>query len=93
MKRIVLAIAGFLKTSTSSAVEASESFGIQDIAAALRWIQVNIAAFGGDSSRVTLIGEGTGAALVNLLLLSSQSKGKYRQNALKTVNFLLQMIL
>lgn len=71
-----LAIAGFLKTSTSSAGEESESFGIQDIGAALRWIKVNIAAFGGDPSRVTLIGEGTGAALVNLLLLSSKSKGK-----------------
>lgn len=63
-------------TNSSSAGAKSESFGIQDIIAALHWINVNIAAFGGDPSRVTLIGEGTGAALVNILLLSSKSKGK-----------------
>lgn len=42
----------------------------------LRWVRENIGAFGGDPTRVTLMGHDTGAALVNLLLLAPYSKGK-----------------
>jgi len=44
----------------------------------LRWVRENIGAFGGDPTRVTLMGHDTGAALVNLLLLAPYSKGKRR---------------
>ncbi|XP_026672257.1 neuroligin-2-like [Ceratina calcarata] len=41
----------------------------------LRWVRENIAAFGGDPTKITLIGHDTGAALVNLLLLAPYGKG------------------
>lgn len=41
----------------------------------LRWVRENIGAFGGDPTRITLMGHDTGAALVNLLLLAPYSKG------------------
>lgn len=46
------------------------NFGLLDQIAALQWIQENIAEFGGDRDSVTLMGHGTGAACVNLLLIS-----------------------
>lgn len=45
----------------------------------LRWVRENIGAFGGDPTRITLIGHDTGAALVNLLLLAPYSKGRKRK--------------
>jgi hypothetical protein len=73
----LLSCAGFLRTKASfdKSESSAENLGIKDIAAALRWIKINIAAFGGDPSRVTLVGHDTGAALVNLLFVSPNSKG------------------
>lgn len=58
------------------------NLGVQDIAAALRWVQKNVAAFGGDPKRVTLMGHDTGAALVNILLLTSSAKGLFHRAVL-----------
>lgn len=71
--------AGFLRTKAASdkSESSAENLGIKDIAAALRWIKINIAAFGGDPTRVTIVGHDTGAALVNLLFVSPNSKGGY----------------
>ena len=44
------------------------NFGLFDQIAALEWIKDNIHAFRGDPGAVTLIGHGTGANLVSLLL-------------------------
>jgi hypothetical protein len=43
--------------------------------AALRWVQENIRAFGGNPNEVTILGHGYGATLVNLLLISPVAKG------------------
>lgn len=43
---------------------------------ALRWIQDNIHAFGGDKTKVTLTGQSAGSASVTYHLLSPMSKGK-----------------
>ncbi|XP_066152219.1 neuroligin-4, X-linked-like [Euwallacea fornicatus] len=76
-----LGILGFLrmKSSADSSAADSGNFGIKDVMAALRWIKINIAAFGGDPNRVNLIGEDTGAAIVNLLFLSPRSKGLFKR--------------
>lgn len=48
-----------------------------DIIAALKWTRDNIPAFGGDRTRVTIVGHDTGAALANLVLISKAGKGKF----------------
>lgn len=48
-----------------------------DILAALHWTRDNIAAFGGDPTRVTIVGHDTGAALANLVLISKAGKGSF----------------
>jgi len=64
--------AGFLSTEEGSA---PGNYAILDLVAALHWIKENIAAFGGDADRVSLLGHGYGAALVNILLVSPITKG------------------
>jgi neuroligin len=69
---------GFLRTHPGPDREGAVggNLGLRDILAALQWVRSNIAAFGGDPNRVTVLGHDTGAALVNLLLISSAAKGK-----------------
>ncbi|XP_022101672.1 cholinesterase-like [Acanthaster planci] len=55
--------------------------GLLDQVFALQWIKKNIAAFGGDSERVTIFGESAGSASVGALILSKMSQGLF-QNAI-----------
>ncbi|XP_061171372.1 neuroligin-4, X-linked-like isoform X1 [Saccostrea echinata] len=74
-----LGVLGFLNTGHSSA---QGNQALMDILAVLQWVQDNIAAFNGDPKKVTLFGHGHGAALVNILMLSSLTeKEKYFQRA------------
>ncbi|WP_411070584.1 carboxylesterase/lipase family protein [Streptomyces sp. cmx-4-25] len=56
---------------------ASGGYGLQDQIAALRWIQQNIASFGGNPGNVTLFGESAGAHAVGLLMSSPQAAGLF----------------
>ena len=51
---------------------------------ALEWIHSNIQAFGGDPSRVTLMGESAGASSVAMHVISPRSNGLFNQAILQS---------
>ncbi|RPD48548.1 carboxylesterase/lipase family protein [Hymenobacter sediminis] len=58
--------------------------GLLDAVAALRWVHQNIAAFGGDPKRVTIMGESAGAKLVGGLLVTPAAQGLFQQAILES---------
>jgi para-nitrobenzyl esterase len=58
---------------------ASGNQALADSIAALRWVQKNIAAFGGDAANVTIFGESAGAAMVGGLVGSPVAKGLFHR--------------
>jgi len=68
-----------LRSDTASAEDNSGNYGVLDAIAALRWVQSNIAAFGGDPGNVTIFGESAGGADVLALLASPAAKGLFHR--------------
>ena len=54
------------------------NYGLLDQIQALRWVNENIQAFGGDPSRITIAGESAGASSVNALCVSPLSEGLFQ---------------
>jgi para-nitrobenzyl esterase len=66
----------------------SGAYGIEDLVAGLKWVQMNIAAFGGDPGNVTIFGHSAGSAAVGFLAASPLSKGLFhRVIAMSGVSF------
>jgi len=71
---------GFLGGSAvaaSSGDGSAGNFGLQDTREALRWVQRNARALGGDPARVTIFGESSGASLVAAHLVAPRSFGLF----------------
>ena len=71
---------GFLahpELTAESAQHASGNYAILDHVAALKWVQKNIAAFGGNPANVTIFGESAGSWSVNVVQATPLAKGLF----------------
>ena len=77
-----LGVFGFLahpELTKESGHNASGNYGMMDMVTVLRWVQKNIAAFGGDPRKVTIAGESAGAILVSAMVGSPEGKGLFQR--------------
>ena len=59
--------------------EPAANYGLMDIIRALRWVQDNAAAFGGDPGNVTIFGESAGGTMVTRLMIAPQARGLFHR--------------
>jgi len=75
-----MGVLGFLAhpaLSAESRRNVSGNYGLLDQIAALRWVNRNIAAFGGDASNVTIAGESAGGLSVMYLMAAPEARGLF----------------
>lgn len=59
--------------------DGSANFGLLDQIAALKWVERNIAAFGGDPGNITIAGESAGGVSVQALMASPLAQGLFHK--------------
>jgi para-nitrobenzyl esterase len=65
--------------SAESDHDVSGNYGLMDQIEALRWVERNIRAFGGDPENVTIAGESAGALSVMYLMAASDARGLFHR--------------
>ncbi len=60
--------------------EQSTNVGVQDLVAALQWVQDNIENFGGDPDRVTIFGQSGGGGKTTTLMAMPSAEGLYHRS-------------
>jgi para-nitrobenzyl esterase len=84
--RYRLGIFGFLphRALAAEAGGNTGNYALMDQIAALRWVQRNIAAFGGDPGNVTIAGESAGSQDVSLLLAAPAARSLFHKAILES---------
>ena len=78
-----LGVLGWLahpELSAESPFGVSGNYGLLDQIEALRWVQRNVRAFGGDPSNVTIAGESAGALSVMYLMAAPSARGLFAKS-------------
>lgn len=70
---------GFMPLPFAEAAGNTGYYGMSDLIAGLRWIQSNVAAFGGDPNNVTVFGESAGGGNIAALLRSDKARGLFHK--------------
>ncbi len=86
-----LGLMGFFthpELTAESPNNASGNWGLLDQVAALKWVQHNIEAFGGDPDRITISGQSAGAISVHMLVASPLAKGLFHRAISQSGSFL-----
>uniref|UniRef100_A0A7E4ZT83 Carboxylic ester hydrolase n=1 Tax=Panagrellus redivivus TaxID=6233 RepID=A0A7E4ZT83_PANRE len=79
---------GLLGYFTTHSDEFPPNLGLMDQTEALKWIQQEIANFGGDPYRITLMGQSAGSSSVAALLLSPVSQNLFQQAIMESGSIL-----
>lgn len=74
-----LNLMGFFSHPALSAEGHPTNYGILDQQAAMRWVQKNISAFGGDPKNVTLFGESAGGLSITMNMVSPSAEGLFHK--------------
>jgi para-nitrobenzyl esterase len=70
--------------SAESAHHSSGNYGLLDQLQALKWVHENVIRFGGDPSRVTVMGQSAGAVDICLLMSSPMAAGLFQRAILES---------
>ena len=62
----------------------AQNNGLKDMLMALKWVNQNIAGFGGDTKNITLFGESAGSISTSLLVVCDEAKGLFQKAILES---------